>query len=116
MPSASLRITATRSLVSPSLASGSSDPGRITSYNVCYTKLLRIYATLLSKAHAATLPASPDWSRYARTPFPHQQEGIEWMLKLLNVALHEDPEDLYRLQGGLLADDMGLGKKFVRPE
>lgn len=72
-----------------------------------------IYATLLSKAHAATLPASPDWSRYARTPFPHQQEGIEWMLKLLNVALHEDPEDLYRLQGGLLADDMGLGKTYM---
>ena len=35
------------------------------------------------------------------------------MLKLLNVALHEDPEDLYRLQGGLLADDMGLGKTYM---
>ncbi|HEB4981272.1 TPA: DEAD/DEAH box helicase [Aeromonas dhakensis] len=72
-----------------------------------------IHTTLLNKTNFATLPASPDWSRYARTPFSHQQEGIEWMLKLLNVALHEDPEDLYRLQGGLLADDMGLGKTYM---
>ena len=35
------------------------------------------------------------------------------MLKLLDVALHEDPEDLYRLQGALLADDMGLGKTYM---
>lgn len=72
-----------------------------------------IHATLQDKASQATLQALVEWSRYARTPFPHQQEGIEWMLKLLEVALNEDPEELYRLQGCLLADDMGLGKTYM---
>lgn len=72
-----------------------------------------IHATLQSKANEAALPTQPDWSRYARTPFPHQQEGIEWMLRLLDAALNDNPEDLYRLQGGLLADDMGLGKTYM---
>lgn len=72
-----------------------------------------IHATLLNKANEAALPAKPDLSRYARTPFPHQQEGIEWMLRLLGAALNDNPEDLYRLQGGLLADDMGLGKTYM---
>lgn len=72
-----------------------------------------IHATLQDKASQAILHTAPDWSQYARSPFPHQQEGIEWMLKLLNVALSEDPEELYRLQGALLADDMGLGKTYM---
>ncbi|MGI2189548.1 DEAD/DEAH box helicase [Shewanella oncorhynchi] len=72
-----------------------------------------IHATLQDKTNQAILRAAPDWSQYARSPFPHQQEGIEWMLKLLNVALSEDPEELYRLQGALLADDMGLGKTYM---
>lgn len=72
-----------------------------------------IYDALLNKANNAVLTAEPDWSRYAREPFEHQREGIKWMLKLLSVALHEDPADLYRLQGALLADDMGLGKTYM---
>jgi len=35
-------------------------------------------------------------------PFPHQKEGIQWMLE--NEKLHG--------RGGILADDMGLGKSF----
>ncbi len=35
------------------------------------------------------------------------------MLKLLESALQGDHEDLYRLQGSLLADDMGLGKTYM---
>lgn len=72
-----------------------------------------INSTLLRKAAAASPLIVPDWSRYARKPYPHQQEGITWMLKLLGAALQGEVNDLYRLQGGLLADDMGLGKTYM---
>lgn len=72
-----------------------------------------ISSGLLQKAQSAELGQAPDWSAYAREPFPHQREGIEWMLKLLNVALQDDHDDLYRVQGALLADDMGLGKTYM---
>lgn len=49
----------------------------------------------------------------ARTPFPHQKEGITWLSELITVALDADPDDPERLQGALLADDMGLGKTFM---
>ncbi len=45
-----------------------------------------------------------DWSNYLRTPFPHQEIGIKWILGLL------ESKDF---SGGLLADDMGLGKTFM---
>lgn len=72
-----------------------------------------INATLLDKANGAAIPRAPEWSNYARQPFPHQREGIDWMLKLLGGALQDDHDDLYRLQGSLLADDMGLGKTYM---
>ncbi len=72
-----------------------------------------INAALLDKASRAAIPRSPEWSAYARQPFPHQREGIDWMLKLLSGALQDDHDDLYRLQGSLLADDMGLGKTYM---
>lgn len=72
-----------------------------------------INSALLHKAAAATPLTVPDWSVYARQPFPHQREGIEWMLKLMVAALQDEADDLYRLQGGLLADDMGLGKTYM---
>ncbi|RCI69924.1 ATP-dependent helicase, partial [Pseudomonas aeruginosa] len=72
-----------------------------------------INSALLRKAAAATPLVVPDWSAYAREPFPHQREGIEWMLKLMGAALQDETDDLYRLQGGLLADDMGLGKTYM---
>ncbi|MEX7220502.1 SNF2-related protein, partial [Pseudomonas aeruginosa] len=72
-----------------------------------------INSALLRKAAAAKPLVVPDWSAYAREPFPHQREGIEWMLKLMGAALQDETDDLYRLQGGLLADDMGLGKTYM---
>lgn len=43
----------------------------------------------------------------ARTPFPHQEEGIRWLLA------HMDRADQYQAGGALLADDMGLGKTYM---
>lgn len=72
-----------------------------------------IYTELLRKARDARPAWEPDWSAYSRSPYPHQKEGIEWMLGLLSAALADDHSNLYRLQGGLLADDMGLGKTYM---
>ena len=43
-----------------------------------------------------------------RQPFPHQEEGISWMLAHLNQI--SDPSET---SGALLADDMGLGKTYM---
>ncbi|OOF44419.1 DEAD/DEAH box helicase [Rodentibacter trehalosifermentans] len=43
-----------------------------------------------------------------RTPYPHQQEGIDWILSHLRAAENEQTES-----GALLADDMGLGKTYM---
>ncbi|MEM7016244.1 MAG: DEAD/DEAH box helicase [Pseudomonadota bacterium] len=53
-----------------------------------------------------------NFDEYTRTPFPHQVEGIRWMLGL---ATNEHlPEDYpHRIEGALLADDMGLGKTYM---
>ncbi|MEL0638495.1 DEAD/DEAH box helicase [Marinomonas sp. TI.3.20] len=61
------------------------------------------------------LDKSPDFDRsnLARSPFQHQESGIKWMLALLKSALRDDHDDLYRIQGALLADDMGLGKTYM---
>lgn len=48
-----------------------------------------------------------------RTPFPHQVEGIRWMLRMMAAADQSAPDDLGRVQGALLADDMGLGKTYM---
>lgn len=68
---------------------------------------------LLRKAKTARPATPPNWSDYARQPFPHQQEGIDWICGLMEAALSDDQQDLYRVQGGLLADDMGLGKTYM---
>jgi ABC-type transporter Mla MlaB component len=72
-----------------------------------------INSALLRKASEAKPAHEPNWGAYARQPFPHQREGVEWMLGLLESAVQDDHGDLYRLQGGLLADDMGLGKTYM---
>ncbi len=53
-----------------------------------------------------------DFSAYTRSPFPHQIEGVRWMLAL---ATNEGQPlgDEHRIQGALLADDMGLGKTYM---
>jgi SNF2 family DNA or RNA helicase len=43
-----------------------------------------------------------------RTPFPHQQEGIQWLL-----AHYENAMSIPGGSGALLADDMGLGKTYM---
>ena len=43
----------------------------------------------------------------ARSPFPHQEQGIRWLLA------HMDRSQQYETGGALLADDMGLGKTFM---
>ncbi|RJG18254.1 DEAD/DEAH box helicase [Alcanivorax profundi] len=68
---------------------------------------------LLALAADACPSQEPDWSLYQRTPFPHQKAGIDWLVGLGEQAQHADAEQLYRMQGCLLADDMGLGKTFM---
>lgn len=81
------------------------------------TVLLReaeqINQSLCDRIRSTDSIAKVDWSGLLRTPYPHQKEGIEWMLRLLTKALQDDPDDMYRVQGALLADDMGLGKTFM---
>jgi len=53
-----------------------------------------------------------DFSHYKRQPYPHQLEGIRWILGLTTESIHISEELQDRL-GALLADDMGLGKTFM---
>ncbi|MGE3541757.1 MAG: DEAD/DEAH box helicase [Candidatus Tectimicrobiota bacterium] len=68
---------------------------------------------LLRQARYARPAHEPVWHACARQPFPHQREGVAWILGLVTAALMADHDHLYRLQGGLLADDMGLGKTYM---
>ena len=68
---------------------------------------------LLAMAADAGPSQEPDWNLYQRTPFPHQKAGIDWLVGLGEQAQAADAEQLYRMQGCLLADDMGLGKTFM---
>ena len=53
-----------------------------------------------------------NFSSYNRTPFPHQEKGVRWILGLSGKSLKlEDKEE--STYGGLLADDMGLGKTYM---
>ena len=53
-----------------------------------------------------------DFKSYKRQPYPHQEEGIRWLLSLiLNEEKMSDSE--LRRTGALLADDMGLGKSYT---
>lgn len=49
-----------------------------------------------------------DRSNLKRQPYPHQQEGIDWILSHLSTIESENTES-----GALLADDMGLGKTYM---
>lgn len=104
-----------KKLTKPVESSGKFDAEKNTKENVSVIlkEAGEISATLLQNANNANLLNTPDWTAYARQPFPHQSEGVEWMLKLMGAALAGDFEDLYRVQGSLLADDMGLGKTYM---
>lgn len=43
-----------------------------------------------------------------RSPYPHQEEGIQWLLSHLDII-----RDTGEPSGALLADDMGLGKTYM---
>lgn len=49
-----------------------------------------------------------NWSNYKRTPYPHQDTGVRWILGV-EQKCSLDPN----ISGSLLADDMGLGKTFM---
>ncbi|WP_019603598.1 DEAD/DEAH box helicase [Teredinibacter turnerae] len=49
-----------------------------------------------------------DQSNLKRKPFPHQEEGIGWMLAHLDYLTGNNETG-----GALLADDMGLGKTYM---
>jgi len=72
------------------------------------------HAEELLRRAASAQPSNPvDYASLARSPLPHQREGIEWMVSLMESALTSDPADPARIQGALLADDMGLGKTYM---
>ncbi|MFK5894923.1 MAG: SNF2-related protein [Pseudomonadota bacterium] len=68
---------------------------------------LEISSPSLDKSISEVLYPSEklDWTNYLRTPFPHQEIGIRW---ILGLALNDD-----KSTGALLADDMGLGKTLM---
>lgn len=53
-------------------------------------------------------PHELNWGNYQRTPFPHQETGVRWILGLEEKSKSEE-----QIGGAILADDMGLGKTFM---
>lgn len=49
----------------------------------------------------------------SRQAYPHQEEGILWMLGMIEKGYKVDPQDSNRVQGAIMADDMGLGKTYM---
>ncbi len=49
-----------------------------------------------------------NWENHKRTPFPHQDIGVRWILGVEQKSLSDS-----KVSGALLADDMGLGKTFM---
>jgi hypothetical protein len=60
-------------------------------------------------------PFKLDLTRYARPPYPHQEDAVRWLLGRARRALRQQ-HVIHSAQGfgagALLADDMGLGKTF----
>ncbi|GGZ99554.1 ATP-dependent helicase [Ignatzschineria ureiclastica] len=83
-------------------------------YGVIVKDVYEQNQALLQRA-AEALGKSVDihWREYKRSPYPHQKEGVEWIVGLLQQAIKENPDDLTRVRGALLADDMGLGKTYM---
>jgi len=73
----------------------------------------KINQSLREKATSSNTHQEPDWNLLSRLPFPHQKEGIRWLMGLLSQSIQDDHSDMYRVQGALFADDMGLGKTYM---
>ncbi|WP_029913829.1 DEAD/DEAH box helicase [Pelobacter seleniigenes] len=68
---------------------------------------------LLKIAEVSDFSGQIDFAAYLRQPYPHQDEGIRWMLGLANMGFGKDIQEVGSIQGALLADDMGLGKTYM---
>lgn len=65
---------------------------------------------------ASQPPTAPSFIRYdglLRQPYPHQIDGVRWMVEMISSATGARESDPTRVQGALLADDMGLGKTYM---
>lgn len=68
---------------------------------------------LLEAAEGSRYTGDITFESYLRQPYPHQEEGIRWMLGMANNSLGKDIQGAGSIQGALLADDMGLGKTYM---
>lgn len=66
--------------------------------------------SLLDYAEQSLFTERIDFVAYRRQPFPHQEEGVRWLLGLMQSSLKSSA---VKIEGALLADDMGLGKTYM---
>jgi len=97
----------------PAAAPEDSDEKSETQVGVIVKDAEDVGEKLLEKLKHHSHQHQADWEAYARQPFPHQEEGVNWMLKLIELSALDDTDSFERIQGGLLADDMGLGKTYM---
>ena len=67
-------------------------------------------------APSNAIKISPDYSKYPRSPYPHQREAIEWLgecARHCGQPQRWNDSHQYWGSGALLADDMGLGKTLT---
>ncbi|SIQ46111.1 Superfamily II DNA or RNA helicase, SNF2 family [Cellulosimicrobium aquatile] len=71
-------------------------------------------ADALRGTAVAARPIRPvDYDSLARSPYPHQRDGVEWMAALMAASTRAPESSATRVQGAVLADDMGLGKTYM---
>ena len=72
-------------------------------------------ASLREQAKQSSFTETIDFNDYRRQPFPHQEEGVRWLLGLMQSALKQKElkSSDSKVRGALLADDMGLGKTYM---
>jgi len=72
-------------------------------------------ALLREQAKQSGFTEAIDFNGYRRQPFPHQEEGVRWLLGLMQSELKQRKlsESDSKVRGALLADDMGLGKTYM---
>ena len=80
---------------------------------VSLEEVSEVGADLISRAAASSYESAIDFSLYLRKPYPHQEEGIRWLLGLAHADIDKDIQQPGSIQGALLADDMGLGKTYM---
>src|SRR5699024_780615 len=76
---------------------------------MCISGMRNSSDELRQQAERAASNYVPDLSGLKFTPYPQQRHGIAWAAGMMAAAV-ATREAATRVQGGLLADDMGLGK------